>query len=117
LPQGGRLRCAAALEISRTIRTLHFSRFARLDLELFYLLYTAFINGLFKRCPHCGKIGSWRYDKVGSSIEEKDEDGALMKSAQPLCCRSCHKLVLGVWSDFDGRAFLKNEEEKTEPLT
>jgi hypothetical protein len=28
------------------------------------LLYTAWVNGVFRRCPHCRKIGSWRFDAV-----------------------------------------------------
>jgi hypothetical protein len=32
--KGQYLRCAASLEISRTANTLHFSGFARLDLDL-----------------------------------------------------------------------------------
>ena len=82
---------------------------------LAFLLYTAFINGVFKRCPHCGKVGSWRYDKIGSSLDEKDEADIVIKSEQHLRCRSCQKGVLEIWSDFEGRAFLKIEEETTKP--
>ena len=82
---------------------------------LAFMLYVAFLNGMLRRCPHCGKIGSWRYDKIGSPVEEKDEDDVTTKLTQQLRCRYCQKLVTEVWSDFEGRAFLKNEEGITEP--
>jgi len=77
---------------------------------LCYVLYSALKNGVFMRCPHCGKIGSWRYDKIGESEDEKDEDDVIIKSTQQLRCRSCQKKVTEIWSDFDGRKFLKNDE-------
>ncbi len=76
---------------------------------ILFLLYTALTNGVFKRCPHCGKIGSWRYDKIGHSVDEKDADDVLVRSTQQLRCRRCKELVTEVWSDFEGRAFLKEE--------
>jgi uncharacterized protein (DUF983 family) len=70
-------------------------------------LYTAWMNGVFARCPHCGKIGSWRYDSAGPAVEEKDKDGAVERARQVRVCRGCGKKVLDKWSDDEGRTFEK----------
>ena len=75
-----------------------------------FVFYIALINGVFKRCPYCGKIGSWRYDKVAPPVEDKDKDGYIVKSIQTLRRRSCKKEVTEVWSDFEGRSFRKKGE-------
>src|SRR5438445_406154 len=36
------------------------------------VLYTAWMNGVFLRCPHCRKVGSWRYDPAGPPVKEND---------------------------------------------
>ena len=72
-----------------------------------FLLYTAWMNGLFLRCPHCRKIGSWRYDTLEHAIEQKDEDGIVQRSTRILVCRKCRKRVLDKWSDHEGRRFEK----------
>ena len=71
------------------------------------ILYTAWMNGVFRRCPHCGKLGSWRYDAAEPAVEEKDEDGVVQKVTQIRVCRECGKRVLDKWSDHDGRTFEK----------
>ena len=67
------------------------------------LFYTAWMNGVFQRCPHCRKIGSWRYDSAEPAVEEKDEDGSVVRSSQIRVCRSCRQRVLHKWSDDHGR--------------
>jgi endogenous inhibitor of DNA gyrase (YacG/DUF329 family) len=74
------------------------------------VLFTAWINGVFRRCPHCGKRGSWRYDSVAPALEEKDEDGVVSESTQLRTCRKCGKRVLDKWSDHEGRTFEKVKE-------
>lgn len=44
-----------------------------------FALYTAWINGVFSRCPYCGKRGSWRYDNQGNALREKDEEGVVRR--------------------------------------
>jgi hypothetical protein len=73
------------------------------------MLYTAWLNGAFLRCPHCRKIGSWRYDPVKDAAEQKDEDGVVESSSRICVCRKCGKKVLDKWSDHEGRSFEKGE--------
>src|SRR4029453_13295124 len=54
-------------------------------------VYTAWLNGAFLRCPHCRKIGSWRYDAAEPAVEEKDEDGFVLTSRQIRFCRKLGK--------------------------
>ena len=70
-------------------------------------LYTAWMNQLFLRCPHCGKIGSWRYDAAESAAEERDEDGVVRKITQIRICTKCKSKVLYKWSDYEGRTLEK----------
>jgi hypothetical protein len=70
-------------------------------------VYTAWLNGAFLRCPHCRKIGSWRYDAAEPAVEEKDEDGFVLSSRQIRVCRKCGKKILDKWSDHEGRIFEK----------
>lgn len=72
-------------------------------------LYIAWLNGAFRRCPHCGKIGAWRYDDAGPVLENKDADGSIQQSARIRTCRKCGKRVLDKWSDAGGRTFEKLE--------
>lgn len=67
------------------------------------LLYTAWLNRLFLRCPHCRKIGSWRFDPVEPVRYGRDEDGVVVSSRQVRVCRKCKKTVLDAWSDYGGR--------------
>jgi hypothetical protein len=76
-------------------------------LVLTFVLYTAWMNGLFLRCPYCGKIGFWRYDAAEPPVEEKDEDGVVQKSPQIRICRKCAERVLDKWSDHEGHTFEK----------
>jgi hypothetical protein len=50
-------------------------------------VYTAWLNGAFRRCPHCRKIGSWRYDSAEPAVVEKDEDGGVVGCSQIRVCR------------------------------
>jgi hypothetical protein len=75
-----------------------------------FVLYTAWMNGLFLRCPYCGKIGSWRYDTAEPPVEEKDKDGVVQRSTQIRVFRKCGKRVLDNWSDHEGRTFEKASE-------
>jgi hypothetical protein len=74
---------------------------------LVVMLYTAWLNRLFLRCPHCRKIGSWRFDPAEPEVCSKDEDGVVQSSQQIQVCRKCGKKVLDIWSDHDGRTFEK----------
>ncbi len=70
-------------------------------------IFTAWLNGVFLRCPYCRKIGSWRYDPAEPAIEEKDEDGVVESSRQICICRKCGNKVIDKWSDYEGRSFQK----------
>jgi hypothetical protein len=70
-------------------------------------LYTAWSNGVFLRCPYCGKIGSWRYDDTGPVDEGKDPDGIVHSSTQVRICRKCRNKVVEKWTDSGGRTFEK----------
>jgi DNA-directed RNA polymerase subunit RPC12/RpoP len=79
-----------------------------------YAIYTMVINRDFLRCPHCGKIGAWRFDSIGESDDEHDEDGALVRSVTQQRCRKCGGEVVHVWSDHEGREIrLPSGSEKT----
>jgi hypothetical protein len=80
---------------------------AMVALVLTFILYSAWMNGVFLRCPHCGKIGSWRFNTAEPPVEKKDEDGVLQESTQIRICRKCAKRVLAKWSDHEGRTFEK----------
>jgi hypothetical protein len=67
------------------------------------LLYTAWLNRLFLRCPHCRKIGSWRFDALESAVVSKDDDGVVQSTRQVRVCRKCKNTVLDAWSDQGGR--------------
>jgi hypothetical protein len=71
------------------------------------LLYTAWLNRLFLRCPHCRKIGAWRFDVVEPATVSKDEDGVVQSSRQIRVCRKCGKRVVDTWSDHGGRTLEK----------
>lgn len=70
-------------------------------------LYTAAINREFLRCPHCRKIGSWRFDDLGAVTGESDDDGVMLKTAQRQACRKCGGEVVQEWSDSTGRTIRK----------
>ena len=74
------------------------------------LLYTAWLNGVFLRCPHCRKIGSWRYDSSEPAVQDKDEDGIVQTRRRIRVCRKCGKRVLDKWSDHEGRTLEKANE-------
>jgi pyruvate-formate lyase-activating enzyme len=78
-----------------------------------YLLLTAWLNGVFLRCPYCHKIGSWRFDAEGPAVEEKDEDGCTESRRQVRVCRKCKKTILDEWSDQNGRVFAKVDDANT----
>src|SRR5207245_10226825 len=80
------------------------------------VLYTAWMNGVFLRCPHCRKIGSWRYDPAGPPVKEKDRDGVVLKRTEIRTCRKCGGRVLDRWSDHEGRSFEKESDPSTEQL-
>jgi len=69
-----------------------------------YFAYTMIVNRAFLRCPHCRKIGSWRFDDIDSSDEEHDENGDLVRSSTRQKCRGCGGEVISTWSDIEGRA-------------
>ncbi len=66
-------------------------------------LYTAWLNRLFLRCPHCRKIGSWRFDNLEPAVVSTDKDGVAKASRQLRVCK-CGKRVLDMWSDNGGRS-------------
>ena len=68
-----------------------------------YAIYTMIINREFLRCPHCRKIGSWRFDSIADSVDEHDESGALIRSTTRQRCRKCGGEVVQTWSDYEGR--------------
>ena len=71
------------------------------------MLYIVWSNGLFLRCPHCRKIGSWHFDAAEPAVYNTDEDGVVQSSYQIRICRKCGKQVLHRWSDHEGRAIEK----------
>ena len=74
------------------------------------MIYTMIVNRVFLRCPHCRKIGSWRFDSIGESIDEHDADGVLVRSVTRQECRKCGGKVVHIWSDFEGREiFVEND--------
>lgn len=73
---------------------------------ILFAAYTAIINSEFLRCPHCGKIGSWRFDAIEEDVDECDEEGVLVRSTTRQRCRKCGGEVVQVWSDFDGREII-----------
>jgi len=75
-----------------------------------YAIYTMIINREFLRCPHCGKIGSWRFESIGDSIDEYDEDGAIIRTTSKQRCKACQGEVVHVWSDFEGREIRRTSE-------
>jgi DNA-directed RNA polymerase subunit RPC12/RpoP len=87
---------------------------AILVITIGYAIYTMIINREFLRCPHCGKIGSWRFESIGDSDNEYDEDGASVRSTSKQRCKGCQGKVLQVWSDSEGREIrLASESEQT----
>lgn len=64
--------------------------------------YTLIINREFLRCPHCGKVGSWRFDAIAPPVDEYDDDHLIRSSTQQKC-RKCGGEVLHIWSDYEGR--------------
>jgi hypothetical protein len=75
------------------------------------LLYTAWLNQLFLRCPHCRKIGSWRFDRVEAAVVSKDEDGVVQSSREVRACRKCGTRVVDTWSDHGGRTLKQTANE------
>jgi endogenous inhibitor of DNA gyrase (YacG/DUF329 family) len=69
--------------------------------------YIAWLNGVFVRCPHCRKVGSWRFDPAELAVERKDEEGVVESSRQIRICRKCGKRVVDRWSDHSGRTVEK----------
>ncbi|MCZ6854697.1 MAG: hypothetical protein O7G86_12330 [Gammaproteobacteria bacterium] len=45
-----------------------------------FAVYVMAINLSFLRCPHCGKVGSWRFDDRGESKDEYDDGECLTRS-------------------------------------
>ena len=74
-----------------------------------YVLYTMMVNRSFLRCPHCGKIGAWRFDDLGEPRDECDEDGSIIRSEVQQICRRCGGQVVHIWSDYEGREIRKTE--------
>jgi hypothetical protein len=72
-----------------------------------FVLFTAWMNGAFLRCPHCRKIGAWRFDAAEPPTFTKDEDGVVESSRQIRVCRKCGMRVWDSWSDHGGRAIEK----------
>lgn len=79
-----------------------------------YVLYTMILNREFLRCPHCGKVGSWRFNNVEEPVEEYDEDECLVGSTVRQRCRKCGGQVFHVWSDFEGREIRPTAEARNE---
>ena len=67
------------------------------------VVYVMAINRSFLRCPHCSKIGSWRFDNLGESKDEYDDDECLIQSTTRQTCRKCGGEVVHIWSDNEGR--------------
>ena len=72
-----------------------------------YGIYVLFINGFFKMCPHCRKIGIWRFDNLDDPVHEYDDNKILIKSTRRKRCRKCREEVIYVWSDENGKELLK----------
>ena len=86
---------------------------AILTFVIAYAIYTMMINREFSLCPHCRKVGSWRFDSIGKSIDETDDDDALIRSTSRQRCRSCGGEVVLIWSDFEGlKIELPSESEQ-----
>jgi hypothetical protein len=71
------------------------------------LAFFAWTSGLFLRCPHCRKIGAWRFDDAEPEKAERDSDGILLRTSQVRVCRGCGGRVLAKWADHEGRAIEK----------
>ena len=70
------------------------------------VLYVAFINGAFLRCPHCRRIGSWRFRTVGEPQEGVDDEGVVSHSVVRQRCKTCGGKVYRTWSDREGLRLL-----------
>jgi hypothetical protein len=80
-------------------------------LILVFVIYVAWFNGAFSRCPHCRKIAMLRNgDEL--AIEEKDDDGGTEKITRIRICRRCGKKVVDTWSDYEGRSLTKAEKQE-----
>jgi len=73
-------------------------------------LHAAILNQAFARCPHCRKIGAWRFSDLAPAAEELDDDGNVVSSTRRQRCRRCGGVVVHTWSDRDGRAILRAGE-------
>ena len=72
-----------------------------------YVIYTMVINRSFLRCPHCGKVGAWRFRNVDDPQEDYDDDGNLIGASARQTCTGCGGEVIQRWSDHDGREIRK----------
>ena len=75
------------------------------------VLFNLFSNGVFLRCPYCGKIGSWRFKEIGEAESEYDDEDILVSSRSQKVCNKCGQKVADTWSDFNGRTISKLENE------
>ncbi len=73
------------------------------------VLYTAWLNRAFARCPHCQKIGSWRFDALSAPEQVYDEDGNLVQTTQKQRCRRCGGQVTHTWHDHGGREIRRDK--------
>src|SRR5688572_17088626 len=73
------------------------------------VVWTAWLNGAFLRCPHCGRRASLR-DDGSAAVEQRDEDGFVVESTRVRVCRKCGKRVVDQWSDMGGRSLGKADE-------
>jgi hypothetical protein len=80
-----------------------------LGLILVFVIYVAWFNGAFLRCPHCRKIAMLR-NSGERAIEEKDEEGDTRKITRIRICRRCGEKVVDRWSDYEGRSLTKVDE-------
>jgi len=69
---------------------------------------------LLVRCPHCRRIGGWRFQKIGQAVEEKDDDGDMRVIREKVRCKSCGTMLDDVWSDFDRRR-ITEAKDGTQP--